>query len=49
MFRCLLWVIAAAVRPKVLLIADNLCLGNSCWSCSVSARTSTYLDLPVSA
>src|SRR4030081_2369267 len=26
MFRCLLWVIAAAVRPKVLLIADNLCL-----------------------
>jgi hypothetical protein len=26
MFRCLLWAIAAAVRPKVLLIADNLCL-----------------------
>jgi putative transposase len=26
MFRCLLWTIAAAVRPKVLLIADNLCL-----------------------
>jgi hypothetical protein len=24
MFRCLLWSIAAAVRPKVLLIADNL-------------------------
>jgi hypothetical protein len=26
MFRCLLWTIAAAVRPKALLIADNLCL-----------------------
>jgi hypothetical protein len=26
MFRWLLWAIAAAVRPKVLLIADNLCL-----------------------
>ena len=26
MFCCLLWAIAAAVRPKVLLIADNLCL-----------------------
>ena len=26
MFRCLLWAIAAAVRPKALLIADNLCL-----------------------
>ena len=26
MFRCLRWAIAAAVRPKVLLIADNLCL-----------------------
>ena len=26
MFRCLLWAIAAAVRPKVLLIAVNLCL-----------------------
>ena len=26
MFRCLLWAIAAAVRPKVLLIADNVCL-----------------------
>jgi len=26
MFRCLLWAIAAAIRPKVLLIADNLCL-----------------------
>jgi putative transposase len=26
MFRCLLWAIAAAVRPKVLLIVDNLCL-----------------------
>ena len=26
MFRCLLWAIAAVVRPKVLLIADNLCL-----------------------
>jgi hypothetical protein len=26
MFRCLLWVSAAAVRPKVLLIADNLWL-----------------------
>jgi putative transposase len=24
--RCLLWAIAAAVQPKVLLIADNLCL-----------------------
>src|SRR5215510_5061024 len=26
MFRCLLWAIAAAIRPKVLLVADNLCL-----------------------
>ena len=26
MFRCLLWAVAAAVRPKALLIADNLCL-----------------------
>jgi hypothetical protein len=26
MLRCLLWAIAAAVRPKALLIADNLCL-----------------------
>jgi hypothetical protein len=26
MFRCLLWAIAAAVRPKARLIADNLCL-----------------------
>jgi hypothetical protein len=26
MFRCLLWAIAAAMRPRVLLIADNLCL-----------------------
>jgi hypothetical protein len=26
MFRCLLWAIAAAIQPKVLLIADNLCL-----------------------
>src|SRR6516162_1202357 len=26
MFRCLLWAITAAVRPKALLIADNLCL-----------------------
>jgi putative transposase len=26
MLRCLLWAIAAAVRPKILLIADNLCL-----------------------
>ena len=26
MFRCLLWVIAATIRPKVLLVADNLCL-----------------------
>jgi putative transposase len=26
MLRCLLWVIAAAVRPKALLVADNLCL-----------------------
>jgi hypothetical protein len=26
MLRCLLWVIAAAIRPKVLLVADNLCL-----------------------
>src|SRR5215831_2421464 len=26
MFRCLRWAIAAAVRPRVLLIADNLCL-----------------------
>src|SRR5262249_388657 len=25
MLRCLLWVIAAAIRPKVLLVADNLC------------------------
>jgi hypothetical protein len=34
MFRRLLWAIAAAVRPKVLLIADNLCSGKSCWSSS---------------
>jgi hypothetical protein len=27
MFRCLLWAIAAVVRPKVLSVADNLCLG----------------------
>jgi hypothetical protein len=26
MFRCLLWAFAAAVRPRLLLIADNLCL-----------------------
>src|SRR6516165_2029510 len=26
MLRCLLWALAAAVRPKALLIADNLCL-----------------------
>ena len=26
MVRCLLWAIAAAMRPKMLLIADNLCL-----------------------
>jgi hypothetical protein len=26
MFRCLLWAIAAVMRPKMLLIADNLCL-----------------------
>ena len=26
MFRCLLWVIAATIRPKVLLVADNLWL-----------------------
>jgi hypothetical protein len=26
MFRCLLWAIAATLRPKALLIADNLCL-----------------------
>jgi hypothetical protein len=26
MLRCLLWLIAAAIRPKVLLVADNLCL-----------------------
>src|SRR6516165_7373949 len=26
MLRCLLWVIAAAIRPKALLVADNLCL-----------------------
>ena len=26
MFRCLLWVFAAAMRPRLLLIADNLCL-----------------------
>jgi hypothetical protein len=26
MFRCLLWAIAAALRSKALLIADNLCL-----------------------
>jgi len=26
MLRCLLWAFAAAVRPKALLIADNLCL-----------------------
>src|SRR5215510_1108140 len=26
MLRCLLWAVAAAVQPKALLIADNLCL-----------------------
>src|SRR5215475_85060 len=26
MFRCLLWAFAAATRPRLLLIADNLCL-----------------------
>jgi hypothetical protein len=26
MLRCSLWALAAAVQPKVLLIADNLCL-----------------------
>ena len=26
MFRCLLWVIAATIQPKVLLVADNLWL-----------------------
>jgi len=26
MLRCLLWTIVAAMRPRVLLIADNLCL-----------------------
>jgi hypothetical protein len=26
MFRCLLWGITAVFRPKLLLIADNLCL-----------------------
>jgi hypothetical protein len=26
MFRCLLWAIAAAMRPRALVIADNLCL-----------------------
>jgi hypothetical protein len=26
MLRCLLWLIAAAIRPNVLLVADNLCL-----------------------
>jgi putative transposase len=26
MLRCLLWLIAAAIRPKVLLVADNLSL-----------------------
>jgi len=26
MLRCLLWAFAAAVQPKALLIADNLCL-----------------------
>jgi len=26
MLRCLLWALAAAVQPKALLIADNLCL-----------------------
>ena len=26
MFRCLLWAFAAAMRPRLLLIADNLCL-----------------------
>jgi putative transposase len=26
MLRCLLWALAAAVQPKSLLIADNLCL-----------------------
>ena len=26
MLRCMLWALAAAVQPKALLIADNLCL-----------------------
>src|SRR5262249_19561712 len=26
MFRCLLWAFAAAMRPRLLLVADNLCL-----------------------
>ena len=26
MFRWLLWAFAAAMRPRVLLVADNLCL-----------------------
>src|SRR5215469_1504975 len=26
MLRCMMWAIAAAIRPKVLLVADNLCL-----------------------
>ena len=38
MFRCLLWAIAAAVRPKVLLIADNLCLRQQLVSCSAGSH-----------
>src|ERR1700730_10102660 len=31
MFRCLLWAIAAAVRPKGGLLPDNLCLRQQVW------------------
>jgi hypothetical protein len=34
MFRCLLWAIAAAMRPRVLPMADNLCLRHG-WGTSL--------------
>jgi hypothetical protein len=36
MFRWLLWAFAAATRPKVLLVADNLCLRQHWRSCSAA-------------
>jgi hypothetical protein len=41
MLRCLLWALAAAIQPKALLIADNLCLRQQCSSCPASADTNT--------